>query len=458
MSRSTGVLAARSVSKSHGEVAILDRFVLTVGPRSRIGVVGPNGVGKTTMLRILAGVELPDLGRVVREPPDLIVGYLPQQTENSGRSGGEAARIQLERCLDLDADVLLLDEPTNDLDYAGLALLEQFVHRFRGGIVVVSHDRAFLETMTRIVEFEAETRRIAHYAGGWSEYARQRRSAREHHEAAYSSYVGERERIRAQARRMRQWEQQGYGQGRKKKKTKDAAKTFERKLARVEEVEKPWSAWRLQLELAPTRRGGDIVARLEQAVVARDGFRIGPIDLEVSHGERLAIVGNNGAGKTTLVKALIGELPLAAGRRWIGPGIVLGMLPQGLGPFADERSLLDAFMASSALAAGDARALLARFALGPEDVTRQGLSLSPGERSRAALALLAARHVNTLILDEPTNHLDLEAIEQLEQALGDYQGTALLITHDRRFLEAFVPTRILEVAKGIVRPGRRGPS
>ncbi len=152
------------------------------------------------------------------------------------------------------------------------------------------------------------------------------------------------------------------------------------------------------------------------------------------------------------MRALAGELPLAAGRRWIGPGIVLGILPQGIGPFAGERSLLDAFTAESELVNGEARALLARFALGADDVTRPGRSLSPGERSRARLALLAARHVNTLILDEPTNHLDLEAIEQLEHALRDYEGTVLLITHDRRLLGEYAPTRTLHVATGRVRP------
>jgi ATPase subunit of ABC transporter with duplicated ATPase domains len=244
---------------------------------------------------------------------------------------------------------------------------------------------------------------------------------------------------------MREWERRGYGQGRKKKKGKDLGKTFEKRLGRVERAEKPWSPWRLQLELAPVRRGGDVVARLEGAVVERGGFRLGPIDLQLSQGDRLAILGRNGAGKTTLLKALLGQATLAAGSRWVGPGVVLGELPQGSGPLAADAPLLDAFIGTSGLPAAEARTLLAKFALGADDVHRPGRSLSPGERSRATLALLAARGVNALVLDEPTNHLDLEAIEQLEQAIADYSGTLVLVTHDRRFLEAFQPTRTLDL-------------
>ena len=155
--------------------------------------------------------------------------------------------------------------------------------------------------------------------------------------------------------------------------------------------------------------------------------------------------GRNGAGKTTLLQALLGDLPLAAGRRWVGPGVVLGDLPQGEGPFSGASSLLDVFLEESRLETGAARTLLAKFALGADDVNRPGRSLSPGERSRATLALLAARGVNALVLDEPTNHLDLEAVEQLESALEDYDGTVALVTHDRRFLDAFRATRTIEL-------------
>jgi ATPase subunit of ABC transporter with duplicated ATPase domains len=445
MHRPRGTLAARSIGKSYGETVVLDGLSLAVTPSSRIGVVGPNGIGKSTLLRLLAGVEPPDSGSVTREPPELSVAYLVQERSVEGLSGGEAARRNLEAILAADADVLLLDEPTNDLDFAGLELLERFLAGHRGGVVAVSHDRAFLEPMTSIVELEPETRQVRVYAGGWSEFVAQREAARERHESAYGGYVSERERVEEQARRMRQWEERGYGQGRKKKKSKDVKKAAAKKLGRLERVEKPWTPWQLRLSLAPASRGGDVVARLSEAVVERDGFRVGPVNLELHHGDRLALLGRNGAGKTTLLKALLGELPLASGERRLRPGTVLGELPQGAGPFAGEERLLDRFVAESGLAAGAARGLLATFALGADDVLRPGRSLSPGERSRAAIALLAARGVNALVLDEPTNNLDLEAIEQLELALQSYEGAAVLVSHDRRFLDAFGATQTLEL-------------
>ena len=445
MQRYRGTLLARNIAKSYGDTVVLHRLSLTVPPSGRVGVVGPNGIGKSTLLRVLAGLEEPDSGTIKREPPDLSVAYLAQQLDVAGLSGGEAARRKLEAILTADAEVLLLDEPTNDLDFAALESLEHFVQKHRGGLVVVSHDRAFMEGMTSIVEFEAETRSVREYTGGWSQFARQRAAARARQESAYADYRVGRERIEEQVRRMRQWEERGYGQGRKKKKTKDVKKAGEKKLARLERVEKPWTPWRLQLTLAPEQRGGDVVARLERAIIARDGFRLGPISLELRQGDRLALLGRNGVGKTTLLKALLGELPLASGRRWVGPSVVLGELPQGEGQFGGSQRLLDSFVDLAGLSVDDARSLLAKFALGAGDVLRPGRSLSPGERSRAAIALLAARHVNALVLDEPTNSLDLEAIEQLEFALEDFQGALVLVTHDRRFLDAFGATRTIEL-------------
>ena len=187
------------------------------------------------------------------------------------------------------------------------------------------------------------------------------------------------------------------------------------------------------------------MVRLQGAVVERGSFRLGPLDLELSWGERLALVGPNGSGKSTLLEALLGGLPLAHGSRFAGPGVVLGELEQRRETFAGREPLLDAFVAESGLPPEEARTLLAKFELGAEDVLRAAASLSPGERTRAVLALLSARGVNCLVLDEPTNHLDVEAIEELERALAAYEGTVLLVTHDRVFLERFGATRTIEL-------------
>jgi ATPase subunit of ABC transporter with duplicated ATPase domains len=359
-------------------------------------------------------------------------------------SGGEAARAALASILLSRYDVLLLDEPTNDLDFAGLDRLERFVLGFEGAIVVVSHDRAFLDrTVAKIVELDEWTHGLTEFTGGWSEYEAERARRLERHYRRFDAYVGEKERIAEQARRMQRWEERGYGQGRKKKKTKDVKKAYEKKLGQLEAVEKPYEPWQLHLGLTPGARSGDVIARLEHAVVERGAFRLGPLDVEVRFGDRLAILGANGSGKSTLLAALLGRLPLASGTRWTGPAVVFGALEQRRTAFAEYDVLLDAFLAQSGLGTEDARTLLAKFDLGADDVGRPVGSLSPGERTRAILAVLSARGVNCLVLDEPTNHLDVEAIEELERGLAGYEGTTILVTHDRLLLERFGATRTI---------------
>jgi ATPase subunit of ABC transporter with duplicated ATPase domains len=361
-------------------------------------------------------------------------------------SGGEAARVALASIVLSRVDVLLLDEPTNDLDFAGLARLEAFLGSFDGAAVIVSHDRAFLDrTVTKVVELDEWTHRATEYAGGWSEYEAERARRRARHYERYEGYVADQQRVEEQARRMQRWEERGYGQGRKKKKGKDVKKAYAKKLGNLQRVEKPYEPWELRLGLAPAARSGKVVVRLQGAVVERGSFRLGPLDLEVAWGERLALVGRNGSGKTTLLEALLGRLPLGHGSRFAGPGVVLGELEQRRETFAGREPLLDAFVAESGLPAEEARTLLAKFELGADDVLRAAASLSPGERTRAVLALLSARGVNCLVLDEPTNHLDVEAIEELERALAAYEGTVLLVTHDRVFLERFGATRTIEL-------------
>jgi ATPase subunit of ABC transporter with duplicated ATPase domains len=502
-----GSIVATNITVEYGATVVLDRASLTVPPAARIGVVGPNGSGKSTLLRVLAGVDEPSAGRVERIGT---VGYLPQEPERRAGetllahlarrtgvaeaearmqhgeadavdefltlgggdleprarkvcaqlgiavpldaelptlSGGEAARLSLAALLLSRFDVLCLDEPTNDLDFDGLERLERFVQRFPGPIVLVSHDRAFLDrTVKRIVAFEPETGRMAEFAGTYADFEAERLRALDRQHAAYADFVDERGRFEELLGVRREQARHGLNLGRRETQAlKSKVAQARRRLDRLDEVEKPWRPWRLELDLSPIARSGDLVARLSGAVVELGDFRLGPIDLGVGWGDRIAIVGPNGAGKTTLLRALLGVVPLAAGTRTIGTGVVVGDLDQRRELFASDEPLLARFRDESGLLTADARTLLAKFGIRGEDVLRPSSSLSPGERSRAVLALLQARGVNCLVLDEPTNHLDLEAIEQLEHALTDYPGTVLLVTHDRRFLARFGATRTISL-------------
>jgi len=365
--------------------------------------------------------------------------------ELTSLSGGEAARAALAAILLARFDLFLLDEPTNNLDFAGLDRLERFFDGLAAGVVLVSHDRAFLDrTVTRVVEIEAETREVHEYAGTWSDYEAARERARRQHEADYADYVLERDRYTRLLSSRRSEARAGGAMADRRGTNALRGKVAQAKhhLERLDVVDKPWSPWRLQLQFAPPPPAG-FIAELAGARVEVGSFTLGPVDVLLGYGDRLAIVGANGSGKTSLIHALTGELALAGGERRIGAGTVFGELNQARDLFTG--TLLADFARLAGLPATDARTLLAKFALGADDVDRDAASLSPGERTRAGLALLAARGVNCLILDEPTNHLDLEAIEELETALAGYEGCLVVVTHDRRFLERLEVLRTLDL-------------
>ena len=205
------------------------------------------------------------------------------------------------------------------------------------------------------------------------------------------------------------------------------------------------------MEIAAAPRAGAVVASLRGAVVRRGEFTLGPVDLQIDWADKVAVVGANGSGKSTLLGALLGRLPLAAGQAYLGPGVVVGEVDQARGLFLGDAPLQAAFGAAvPSFTDAEVRTLLAKFGLRSAQVLRPAATLSPGERTRAALALLQARGVNLLVLDEPTNHLDLPAIVQLESALANYPGTLLLVTHDRRMLEQVQTNRRVTVADGHV--------
>jgi ATPase subunit of ABC transporter with duplicated ATPase domains len=542
----TATLVAKNLSAGHGERALFAGLDLVVAPGDVVGLVGANGAGKSSLLRLLAGLDHPERGSVSVAPATASVGHLPQEPERRpgetvraflarrtgvdrateqmdaaaealGRedagagddyahalerwltlggadlderaeqvaadlglavdldapmtalSGGQAARAGLASLLLSRYDVFLLDEPTNDLDLEGLERLEGFVTGLRAGTVLVSHDREFLaRTVTRVVELDLAQQQVNVYGGGYAAYLEEREVAGRHAREAYEQYAGTVAGLESRARMQRAWMDKGVRNATRKASDPDKfikarhressekqaakARQTDRMIERLEVVEEPRKEWQLRMEIAAAPRSGAVVATLRRAVVHRGTFTLGPVDLQVDWADRVAVTGANGSGKSTLLAALLGRLRPDEGSATLGSGVVVGEVDQARGLFGGADTLLAAFSAQVPDSApAEVRTLLAKFGLGGHHVPRPCASLSPGERTRAALALLQARGVNLLVLDEPTNHLDLPAIEQLEQALDSYRGTLLLVSHDRRLLEAVRTTRRLEVVEGSVR-------
>jgi ATPase subunit of ABC transporter with duplicated ATPase domains len=540
-------LVVRNLTVSFGPRLVLDDISLTVAPGDRIGLVGPNGTGKSTLLRLLAGELKPDQGAVDRRPATVTVGYLAQEPQRlagetvaeylarrtgvadaeaaflaatdalaagdagaddrygealeqylalgapdlayrsevvleelgldarflteamTTLSGGEAARASLAAIMLAQFDVLLLDEPTNDLDLDGLALLERYCVSRDRPMVLVSHDRTFLErVVTTVVELDDHSHRARIFNGGWDSYEQLRATEHRHAVEAHETYQSERSQLEQRAQRQRQWAVTGVRKAKQSgrndepdkfiknwniassEKVAAKARATEKAMERLDVVDKPWEPWQLQMSIAAAPRSGEIVASLNQVVVDHGSFGLGPLDLTIGWAERIALVGANGSGKSTLLRLLLGERQPTSGTCSPGSSVVVGTVAQSRSRFDDHPSLLEGFVAVTALTTSEARTLLAKFGLRGDQVRTASPALSPGERTRAELALLMAMGVNLLVLDEPTNHLDLPAIEQLEQALDDYDGTLIVVSHDRRLLEAVRFTRRIELAGGQV--------
>ncbi|GGO09286.1 ABC-F family ATP-binding cassette domain-containing protein [Microbispora bryophytorum] len=410
----------------------------------------------------LGGADLEERAAEVAADLGLTVGL---DQEMTSLSGGQAARVGLASLLLSRYDVFLLDEPTNDLDLDGLDRLERFVTGLRAGTVVVSHDREFLaRTVTRVVELDLAQGQVRAYGGGYDAYLEEREVARRHAREQYEEYADTRASLEARARAQRAWMEKGVKNARRKapdgdklgrkfrteatEKQAAKARQTEKTIERLEVVEEPRKEWELRMEIAAAPRSGAVVATLRGALARRGAFTLGPVDLQIDWADRVAITGANGSGKSTLLGVLLGRVPLDEGTAALGPGVVVGEVDQARALFEGDEPLLDAFGALVDLPPAEVRTVLAKFGLRAGHVLRPAATLSPGERTRAALALLQARGVNLLVLDEPTNHLDLPAIEQLESALDSYTGTLLLVTHDRRMLKAVQTTRRVVVEAG----------
>jgi ATP-binding cassette, subfamily F, member 3 len=532
------MLTVHHLSKSFGIETILHDITFSLNRGERIGLVGPNGCGKTTLIRIIAGLEKPDQGSIQFDPPDLrlwylaqgltlpgqqqIGGYLasiradlasltnrleqlagalsknplqpnlqeeydrllyqieslaseegqtsivmaalgldsfPPDTPVGNLSGGQKTRLALAGILLANPQLLLLDEPTNHLDIEMLEWLEDWLRHSpecsSAGIMIVSHDRAFLDaTASGILEIDPNLHTMRSYPGNYTFYLEAKINEQERRWQEYSDQQSEIKRLHkaaTQVRRQARFRVGGKGDsgdkfakgffGNRSAGTIRRAKMLEQRLERLlteDKIDKPRAAWQMKLDFGETPLSGrDVVTIEELSIGYGDLTLLKGLNLHARHGDRIALIGPNGAGKTTLVRTIAGHLPPLAGQVQIGANVRIGYMAQ------EQENLdpkLDAFATIRKLAPfseTDTRAFLHQYLFGGDDVFIPISKLSYGERARLSLACQVVQGCNLLLLDEPINHLDIPSRGRFEQALTNFQGTVLAVVHDRFFIEGF---------------------
>lgn len=528
------MLKINNLTKTYGDETILKDVSFVINPGDRVGLIGPNGCGKTTLLRIIVGVEQADRGNVQTSPPDAGIGYLAQALaftpgttihevmrqavdglyeseqwveelaqrlstakgaelerltvkyadalahfEAAGGyhiphriesilaaldldameqntpveilSGGQKTRLGLARLLLERPRILLLDEPTNHLDIVALEWLERFLANYDGAVVIVSHDRAFLDhTMNSILELSLHDHQVRAYEGTYSDYMEQHLRQHEKQMAAYRDQVYEVRRMRQDIAQTKEYarnieitttsRQPGVRRYAKKvaRKAKSREKKLDRYLASDERVEKPKPDWQMKLEFdQPTHLGQDVLLLEDLSMGYGENTLFSNVELKLRQGERIALLGPNGSGKTTLLRGVAGEIEPLSGQIRLGASVRLGYYSQEQESLNEESNAFEEIYRTGGMSETDARRFLHYFLFSGDDVFQAVGSLSFGERARLALAKLVASGCNLLLLDEPINHLDIPSRERFEQGLSAFEGTVLVVAHDRYFIERF---------------------
>ena len=500
---------------------ILDGLTFQVDTGERVGLLGPNGCGKTTLLRILTGVVDYDEGEVMIAPgkrlglisqiPVYPAGYTVEDVidtafeplhemeremaELAGRmaagetdpavmgrydkltaafqagggyetdtsknkvcnglsipqamreqpfdklSGGEKTRVNLARLILEDTDILLLDEPTNHLDLRATEWLEEYLEKFKGTVLTVSHDRYFLDKVVdRVIEIQ--NGKAEFYSGSYSFYAVEKERRYEEKLRQYEKEQAKIQQLEKAAEQLRTWAYSGMD------KTFKRAQSMEKRIERMRVTDRPRKERKMEVRFGEREFRGDevmTVKNLQKSFGDRTLFS--DVNLEVAGGERIALLGDNGTGKSTLLKIIMGEEEPDSGKLRLGPTVKIGYLPQIIHFDHPERSLVDTMLYDLDCTAQTARNRLAAFKFRGEDVFKSVSTLSGGEQSRLRLCMLMDSKINLLILDEPTNHLDIQSREWIEEAVEEYEGNLLFVSHDRYFIDRFA-TRIWMLEEG----------
>ncbi|MBS4210032.1 Vga family ABC-F type ribosomal protection protein [Bacillus sp. FJAT-50079] len=445
------LLEANQLKWSIKDRLIIDVESLKVQNGECIGLVGRNGSGKTTLLKILAKKKSPESGTVTLYARSEILPQLKQT--NTIKSGGEVTQAYINEALAKKAELLLADEPTTNLDTAHIEKLERQLKRWHGALIIVSHDRAFLDSLCTSI-WELHEGQVKVYKGNYSDYVSQKDLEQRQHENAYEQYEQKKKQLEAalvlkeqKAARATKTPKKVSGSearitgakpyfANKQKKLRKAAKAIETRLDILEKVEKIKEAPPIKMNVpnAETFKGR-IILRVDDVsgIVGRRTLWK-PARFNIKGGEKVAIIGKNGSGKTTLIKKII----QAEDGITLSPAIKIGYFSQNLDLLHVEQSILENVASTSRQSESLIRTVLARLHFFGDDVYKKVGVLSGGERVKVSFAKLFVSDINTLILDEPTNFLDIESVEALESLLQAYEGTVLLVSHDRRFLQAIV--------------------
>ena len=500
---------------------ILDGLTFQVDTGERVGLLGPNGCGKTTLLRVLTGVVDYDEGEVMIAPgkrlglisqiPVYPAGYTVEDVidtafeplhemeremaDLAGRmaagdtdpavmsrydkltaafqagggyetdtnknkvcnglsipqamreqpfdklSGGEKTRVNLARLILEDTDILLLDEPTNHLDLRATEWLEEYLEKFKGTVLTVSHDRYFLDKVVdRIIEIQ--NGKAEFYSGNYSFYAVEKERRYEEKLRQYEKEQAKIDQLQKAADQLRIWAYSGND------KTFKRAQSMEKRIEKMRVTDRPRKERKMEVRFGEREFRGDEVMTIKNLKKSfGDRTLFSDVNLEVAGGERIALLGDNGTGKSTLLKIIMGEEEPDGGKIRLGPTVKIGYLPQIIHFDHPERSLVDTMLYDLDCTAQTARNRLAAFKFRGEDVFKSVSTLSGGEQSRLRLCMLMDAKINLLILDEPTNHLDIQSREWIEEAVEEYEGNLLFVSHDRYFIDRFA-TRIWMLEDG----------
>lgn len=477
-----------NISKSYGTKVVFSDVSFGLEKGQRAALVGSNGIGKTTLLRIIAGLEQIDEGKITTAK-NLKIGYLPQDTSLTGDetvdeflkqtktpahkieamligfemnevdlkrslsqlSSGQKSKVALINILLTKPDILLLDEPTNNLDIPALIWLENFLINTEMACLIVSHDRQFLDKVTnQVLEIDRDKKTLIANRGSYSDYLERKKKERE---ALRKQYVDQQDEIKRLTSEIREKKIRSLKADRMSRPDNDklllgfkreqavrsfanSAKAMEKRLEKMDKVEKLTERAPLSISLEARGNGSPVDIVLNQVVVGYPGrFELGPIDLSIDYGQRVGFLGLNGSGKSALLKTITGYLSPISGQVLIGSGLKIGNMMQEHESLPREETPLSFIKERTGCHDQNAFATLVKFGFSEKDIRGRIAEISPGGRARLLLALFSLLSVNALVLDEPTNHLDIEAVEALEEVLGSYQGTVILVSHDRYFLE-----------------------